>query len=100
MSLEILYKLFGYMSTAGILIVAIFAIWYIICVCKDSNKTPPAFGMIVSAILLVMVLFTHIGIESKVYPAGQCPNCNQSVKTRYCEDCGWQNDSYHKITDR
>lgn len=54
----------------------------------------------VTGVLCGILSVAYFVVESEVYPAGECPNCDHQVTTRYCEDCGWENDSYFERTDR
>lgn len=100
MTLHTLYNIFNGITTGAIVLTALFGVWYIICIAKDSDPKWSAVGMIASGMLIMAVMIPKIWIQTKLYPPGECPNCEQSITTRYCEDCGWENDSYYEITDR
>ncbi len=101
MSLLSWYNVARWASWVTLAIFALVALWYCIDMARknlDNTKSTPA--LIITGLLLIATVTSQLILESKVYPAGQCPNCEQSVTSRYCEDCGWQNDSYFEQTDR
>lgn len=83
---------------AALLVAAAF--WYIVSLAKDLDMRRCSIALIVSGLLLIATFIPYFSLESKIYPPGQCPNCEQSITSRYCEDCGWENDSYFEKTDR
>lgn len=89
-------------AAGGIIMVVMiaFAIWYCITLWRDLETGAPQAGLVVCGLLIIALLVPRICLESKLYPAGQCPNCDKQITARYCEDCGWKNDSYYEITDR
>lgn len=79
---------------------ALAAIWYIISIARDTTTfSAHVLPLIITGLLLFAALGTFLIMKGKMYPAGQCPNCDKGVKSRYCADCGWQNDSYFEETD-
>ena len=98
MSLETWYLIFlwGWRISMGLVVVTL--AWH--CISNmfcESTKSFIAFA--IAGVIAAGLAAGYFITESKLYPPGNCPNCEQQVTTRYCEDCGWENDSYFEQTD-
>ena len=102
MTLETWYLIFlwGWRISLGLVVVVL--TWH--CIANLMNegtehkKSLIAFA--VAGILAACMTVGYLLTEAELFPPGECPNCDKQITTRYCEDCGWQNDSYFENTDR
>lgn len=81
-------------------IMGLCTVWFVIEASKTGHPDKPGLVLAALAMIILAIMIPRAIIESKICPSGQCPNCNHSVTAKYCEDCGWQNDSYFEQTDR
>lgn len=96
---------FWYNVLHGVMIVIIGVVvlgfgWKIVALCRNASSARPDTIIVIACLTMLLLLIPHTILENKIYPAGQCPNCEHSVTSKFCEDCGWANDSYFERTDR